>query len=445
MRLRVTHWLVSTRAGLLCAFAGTLLSAAEPNPEVRELIEQNRRLQEQVRAQQKTIDELSAKVGDLARSSERQQRDLQALQDRGDVSSGSRPPSANRDQEVRIGAEAGLAYFKTGADGQYPTSTFRVDDPVITVEAPVFKDVYFYTELKLLTRETNVENFELGEMYVDFENLSAAWGQSGVLSFRMGRLQIPFGEEYQVRGPVANPLISHSLSDLWGVDEGAEIYGRLGPLQYVLAVQNGGKSRLMDFNSDKSVTARLGFAPAPGWHVSVSGMRTGELDAVGDNLSELWFGNGFFRSVGAAATTRNYWADLYEADGSYRWRSGQVLAAVGAARYDDDDRAADNSRRLRYGTLELVQDFSGQFYGAARYSVIRSARGYPLAGWGKMGTFFFRPVFATELERVSVGLGYRIAPPLVLKFEYTWESGQMTNGASRDHENFFGSELVVKF
>src|SRR5207247_11150654 len=129
-----------------------------------------------------------------------------------------------------------------GREGQFPKAEFRADDPVIAIEAPVWKNVYFFIELKLLTRETNAENFQLGEIYVDFEDVSAAWGQKGLLNVRAGRVNIPFGEEYLHRSPVSNPLISHSLSDIWGVDEGLEIYGRIGPAQYILAVQNGGVS-----------------------------------------------------------------------------------------------------------------------------------------------------------------------------------------------------------
>ena len=50
-----------------------------------------------------------------------------------------------------------------------------------------------------------------------------------------------------------------------------------------------------------------------------------------------------------------------------------------------------------------------------------------------------------ELRRVSLGFGYRFGPPLVLKLEYSWESGRMINGAPRDHENFLGGQIGLKF
>jgi hypothetical protein len=253
---RITHLIRAASA--TAVFAGAILTcpAAEVNAaQVQELLEQNRRLQEQVRAQQKTID-------GLLKASERHERELRGLAERVESPVSGAPARTSREHEVRVTAEAGIAFFKAGSEGQFPKSEFRVDDPVIAIEAPVRKNVYFFTELKLLTRETNSESFQLGELYVDFEDVSAAWGRPGLLNVRAGRLNIPFGEEYLVRTPVANPLISHSLADIWGVDEGVEIYGRIGPAQYVVAVQNGGVSRLRDFNADKSVTARVSWAPA---------------------------------------------------------------------------------------------------------------------------------------------------------------------------------------
>ena len=429
------------------AFASPVVFAQASDPALREIVEQNRLLVEQVKAQQRTIDALAAKVTDLQKTGDRHDEQLRSLRDgRAEADPGrGAAPERDRSHEVRVSGEAGVAFFQTGGAGSFPKAEFRADDPVISLEAPVRKNVYFYTELKLLTRETNVENFQLGEMYVDFENVSAAWGQPGLLAVRAGRINIPFGEEYQMRGPLANPLISHSLSDIWGCDEGSEIYGRVGPFSYVMAVQNGGVSRLRDFNADKALVARVGGDPTRWLHLSASAMRTGELATVADNLSEVWFANGFFRALGPAKSTATFWASLYEADATVRWTNGRLGLALGQVRFDDSDTTADNARRMRYGQVEVVQTLAGPLFGAARYSRIRAARGYPLTGWGAPGTFFFRPSLTEELGRLSVGLGYRLGESLVLKAEYTRESGRMTNGAARDLEDFLGGEVGVKF
>lgn len=441
----------------LGAFFAPVVALAQtpnpPDPALQAVIEQNRLLQEQIRQQQKIIESLTARMEEIRQASERHERELQRLQERADVAAPEKavPVETSGDHPVRIAGEAGLGFFSSDSSGQFPRSEFRVDDATITVEAPVWENVYVFSELKLITREANAANFQLGELYVEFERLGTPWGLPDSLNLRFGSINAPFGEEYLVRGPVANPLISHSLSDIWGPDEGVEIYGTLGAWQYVVAVQNGGISQLHDFNSDKAVVARLSWDPRAWLHVSASAMRTGRVSTVspvanvGDSLSSLWFADAFFRALGPASRTTSFWADLYEFDATGRWTGGHLSAALGEVRFDDNDPLVDNSRKLRYGYLEAVQSVSEKLYGAARYSEINAPGGYPLAGLGSLGEYFFRPTLTDELRRLSVGFGYRFGPPLVLKLEYSWEWGHTTAGESRDHENFFGAEVGLKF
>src|SRR5262249_36025160 len=161
-------------------------------------------------------------------------------------------------------------------------------------------EVYFFNEINLFTREEATLDLRVGELYLDAENLSRLWNRDRQLNLRVGRFDIPFGEEYLSRDAIDNPLISHSLMDLWGGDEGVELYGSWDQAQYVLAVQNGGHSGLRDFNGDKAVVARVGLDPTPWAHLSVSAMRTGALDVRNDRFSELWLGSGLVRSLGSA-------------------------------------------------------------------------------------------------------------------------------------------------
>ncbi len=418
------------------------------------VIEQNRLLQEQVKAQQKTIDALNAQMEQIRQASERQDRELQRLaEQRVEPAPAERsiPVETSRDHEVRVGGQAGFVYFQSGSNGQYPKGEFRVDDTNITVEAPVWKDVYFYSEVKVFQRETSTANFQFGELYVDFERLGTPWGRPDSLNVRAGSVNTPFGEEYLVRGPVDNPLVSHSLSDIWGPDEGVEVYGSLGQWSYVAAVQNGGISQIHDYHSSKSFAARLGWDPAAWLHLSASAMRTGKLSmgsaaaGTGDGLSSIWFANGFFRALGPAPRTTNFWANLYEADAVAKWKTGKVSAALGQVQFDDNDPLVDNSRKLHYGYVEVVQSATDELYGAARYSEINAPGGFPLVGQGNMGEYLFSPKLTEELRRFSLGFGYRFGPPLVMKLEYSWEWGRTTLGESRDQEDFFGAEVGVRF
>jgi hypothetical protein len=174
-------------------------------------------------------------------------------------------------------------------------------------------------------------------------------------------------------------------------------------------------------------------------------MRTGDLNVKNDALSAVWFGNGFFRALGPSATTTTFSADLAEADAVAHWKGGTARAAVGTVKFDDDDTTRSNVRHLRYYSLEATQEVMRGVFAAARLSEVRVGRGYPLVGWGNFGTFMFAGPPTTDLRRLSLGLGYRLSRPVVLKFEYAFERGRLTNGVERNHENLLSTELALQF
>lgn len=398
--------------------------------QLRALADQNQRLQQLVQEQQHALEELRG--------------EFRGLQDRVD-GPGASAPAAGRAHEIRVSGQVGMAYFKTGSAGQFPNGEFRLDDAKVILEAPVAKNVYVTTGLDLQTRETSDENLHLGEFYVDFENVLGTWGHDRLLNVRAGRFNTPFGEEYDRRSPIDNPLISHSVADVWALDEGVEAYGQAGKFSYVIAVQNGGIPSLHDFDSDKAVAGRLGVDPLRWLHVSASALRTGDINVKNDALSALWFGNGFFRALGNPATTTVFAAELAELDATARWKGGVLRATGGKVKFDDDDTTRSNVRHLEYSAVEIAQDVAGGAFVAARWSEVRSERGYPLVGWGNFGNYLFASPPTTYLRRLSLGLGYRLSRPAILKFEYAIESGRLTSGAERNHENLLSTELALQF
>ncbi len=400
------------------------------DPDVKALVEQNRQLVEQVRAQQKQIDDLRSRL------------------DRMEPAETAHPLSygAESDRQVRVSGEVGIGFFKSGKDGSYQNAEFRIDDAKVFIEASAWKNVYFFGGLELTTREANDEYFHVGELYVDVEDLWSA-DRNHTLSLRAGRMNLPFGEEYQYRNVMDNPLISHSLADVWGIDEGVQVYGTLGAFRYNLAVQNGSHKTLSDGDSDKSVVFRLGYDVTPRLAVSASAMRTGDLSVANDGLSEVWLANGFFRALGPSATTTSFHAELAELDASWRWATGGLKATVGWASFDDNSTSGDYSRHLTYYSAEGTQHLTDKFFAAARYSAIDAPGGYPLAGQGNAGTYFYNPFGprTKDLRRLSVGLGYRFADPLVWKVEYSWEHGHLVGGTKRNSEDMLSSLLGVRF
>jgi hypothetical protein len=427
----------------LCSAALVLTGAADVRAadtnleqEVRELRAENAILKKQVQQQGGRLDRLAQKVGELetngvARGNEAAENSDVPTQ------------SGMNFGKVNLSGEGGVAFFNTGSEGFAPHSDFRVDEARLFVEAPVWNEVYFYGDVDLATRENNNLNVQLGELYLDFQDVSQLWGRDNQFNVRAGRMNVPFGEEYLTRNVIDDPLISRSVSDLWGFDPGIEIYGSLGKFSYVVAIQNGsGANGVQDFDGDKSVVAKICFDPNRHWHFSVSGMRTGDVNAQSDFTTAEWFGSGFFQSLGSPATT-TFHANLAEGDVTARWPSGHVSAFGGYARYGDNDPAADNSRDIFYYSIEGVQRLPHQFYAAARFSEILSDKGVPAVGYGNSSDYFSD--LAKELWRLSFGIGYRFSDRLVVKTEYSLERGKELDGESRDHEDFFGTEAAFKF
>ncbi len=403
--------------GLGCCLCTAGWAADDP---LQELVEQNKLMRAQLETQQRQLDELRAQMNSVRESTASTKEE-------------SAPVAEPSGRKLVVSGEVGIAFFAASDDGQYRNDEFRVDDANLHLEAQVANGTYFFGELQLSKHESLDEAFHLGEFYVEFEDVSGKLGGlERLVNVRFGRVDIPFGEEYQHRDPLGNPLITHSLSDVWGTDEGLEVYGEMGRGDYAFAVLNGSSKTSRDFNADKSLALRIGFSPASRWHFSASAMRTGELKSAAEPLSEVWLGNNVFRNIGSARSTIHQ-ADLAEIDGRYTWSTGHIWASVGRARYEDNDPLSNNTRHFNYYQIEGMQSFGGKFYGAIRFSSLRVDKGYPLAGIGNFNKYFLGTLQTKELERVSVGGGYRFNPSLVLKADYTLENGELTTGADRDN------------
>lgn len=409
---------------------GPAVGQAPSAEEIRALVEQNRRLQERLEGQQRQIDSLLARLTELE-----------------GAASSRRAGATQRGSEgqVRLSAEVSVAYFDSGPEGNFPNAEFRVDDAKVHLEAPVWRDTYVWAELELTTREVNDEFFHVGELYLDVERLAEF--EHGALNLRVGRFFLPFGEEYQFRSALTNPLISHSASDIWGIDEGIQAYGSIGRVSYNLAITNGGHKTLRDFNSDKALIGRIGFDASPRLRLSASAMRTGDLDSINDPLSEVWFGNAFFRPLGGATTTRTYSAQLQELDAVWRHSNGHVRAMAGWATFEEERTSGHDERDLRYYSIELDQRVAGDLHGALRYSGIEAPDGYPIAGQADDGRYFYNPfaLFAREVERITAGLRYKFSDPLVWKIEYSRERTKNLNGTRRGDADMLSSQVGVKF
>jgi hypothetical protein len=408
---------------------------------LRLLQQQNEQLQQQLQTQQEQIESLSREMQSMraATSTPPNDNSLPAAT----LSKESDGPAGFRFGNLRITGEGAVGFFHTGSEGAFPNAEFRVDEAKLFFDAAVWGDVYGFAEVNLATREADNLDLRLGEFYFDVENISQWWGMDGLLSLRAGRFDIPFGEEYLVRDAIDNPLISHSLMDFWGVDEGVELYGAQGPVSYAVAVQNGGVSVTRDFTSDKSIAGRVAWDPTRWLRLSLSGMRTGDLDAEEDGLSEMWFGNGWFRSIGSPATTR-FHANLVEGDIELRLDRGHLKAFGGYITYDDNDPLAQNRRDVYFYSVESVWNVTRKLHAGARFGQILAPKGFPIVGHGNMGEYLFGPL-TDDLWRLSLGLGYRWNRHFIVKAEYALEHGRKTGGGDRENEDLFATQAAFAF
>jgi hypothetical protein len=421
--------------------AVTLARGADPETqkEVRELRQENRELKQQLSKQQQLIESLSAKVSTIEEAQKAQ----------GNIPSGeTAAPSGlqklSGQTKVSLSGQLAAGFFWTDSHGAYPKGTFLVDEARLFLDMRAWEDVYGFVELDVMTRENGGTAVQAGEAYLDLERLVKWNGLDSLVNIRLGRFYTPYGEEYAVRNPMENPLITHSLMDFWGVDAGLELYGSQGPFQYAFTVQNGGVNPVNDFTADKSLALRLTYEPKKWLHLSASGMRTGELSVNNDQMSAMWFGNGFFRSIGDPASTHRFHADMVEGDVEFLFPRGHLKLAGGAAYYDDNDKVNDNRRDIYYYSAEGLFRFNQQFYAAARFSQIFADGGYPIIGNGTWGEYFYSKM-TEDIWRLSLGFGYTPNPNLTFKIEYAIERGHTTSGEQRNREDFFGAQAAIRF
>src|SRR6185369_789527 len=155
----------------------------------------------------------------------------------------------------------------------------------------------------------------------------------------------------------------------------------------------------------------------------------------------LWFGNAFVRSLDFGAT--RFQANLLEADAQFHWSKGYLKGAGGYLKYNDNG-SSDTQREVYYYYVEGVQHLSSGLYAAARWSQMIPHHGYPIAGDGSWGEYFFGG-FTRIISRLTAGAGYRFSPNLLVKAEYTFNTGREVNGDKRNHENIVAAEAAFSF
>ena len=293
-----------------------------------------------------------------------------------------------------------------------------------------------------------------GSLYLRLDRLA----QQRWLNLKLGRMPIPFGEEYLrfSEGRPDNPFMTFSAAAPYQWDEGVMLFGSFGDarVSYQLAAMDGDDAMAVNTDSAPAWAGKLSFDPRSWLHVSLSGIHTGSLGS--DDLaarSSLEFGDSHVVPLGAIGGVQAFQDGAAIApdpvrrlDGLAAWEGDVILSwpelgrlwlSYGGASVDGAG-ASSYDRDFRYGLAELVFELARlspaleRAYLGGRYSAIGTFdrdEGYAFAaenGGDDLG-------FNTRAARVAqLVFGYRVRERLTFKLEYSRYDFDLVRGVGAD-------------
>ena len=275
---------------------------------------------------------------------------------------------------------------------------------------------------------------------------------------KIGRMDLPFGEDYLTQDVVDNPLVTLSAAYPYGFDEGIVLYGALSGVHWVTAVMDGTDARATEDNADKFVSLKFYGNPTPSLYLSASAFRNGEsaesaFEFGGTNLVPVG-ADGLTSSAGTSGS-RSVDSYAYELDAKYLFGEDRYVKAQFGSTYVDDDNS-EFDRKIFYFQIEpkwnLGPRLGNKWYVVARVSAVGTFdedKGYAFDGKpfaGGKSAFGFD---TKALYRYAIGLGYWPNPRTLVKLEYSHDDFQAIAQSSLDdgaeQRDLFGVLVATKF
>lgn len=343
-------------------------------------------------------------------------------------------------------------FFDTGNDGTRPDGGFLIKETTLHVEAHAWEDVSFYSETQLNRLGQDSTKFvRTGEVHAHFRNVFGDEGPS--VGLKVGRVDIPFGDEYVAQDSVDNSLISNSAPYPYGLDEGVVVYGTLSGVGWITSVTDGTDDRSLEDDPAKAVTAKVYGSPAPWLDLSASFLKNGDSAE-----SAFEFGGSHIEPVGAGGAStagmspsEKVDAFLYELDAVCSVGDDARLGlACGHGQVDDDVNTFD--RDLTWFRIEPRYNLSEKVYLVLRWSEIGtydSDEGYHFDGKIIAGGNAAFGYDTKRFRRLSAGLGWLPNPHTIVKLEVGQDKFEVIDASPFDPDDddreFFGLEVVVAF
>ncbi len=356
-------------------------------------------------------------------------------------------------KNIEIYGFGAAGYYNTGSAGTRDVGSFEIREATIFVEAEVWENASFMLELQTNRLGKDNDLFtRTGEVYLHFRDIGIADSAFGL---KIGRVDIPFGEEYLRQDAVDNPLITHSAAYPYGFDEGVLVYSSFLGANWIAAITDGSDTRSLDDHSDKALNFKVSGNVLESLYLSASFMSNGTA-----LKSAMEFGGSHFEPVGNDYTGRGVSSAagvnsrLVEFDAIQQFSegdfSGELWLSLGAASQNDDDDRFD--RDLRWFAIQPFLQLNPNWYMVIRYSEIGTydnAQGYHFDGKtfaGGNNAFGFA---VRRFGRLGFSLGWTPNPHVTAKVEIGRDWFKLIDDAAllanNDGRSFFGLEVVVSF
>lgn len=425
---------------------------------------------------------LEARIEELETNQDRLQAELDEKSSLGPAPDASLAPAPDSSwsNRIRLSGSASTGWIDGEDHGVYPDGAFQIWDARLFVEADLASDIRMDERVLVrdvgllfewdLVRVGSLQN-TVGELYVDFQGVL----DNGWLNAQLGRFQLPVGEGYlrYSQGQADNPFITMPLSTPWWWDEGVRLYGSSHEnlVGYVASVTSGETPFNRDANSDTQTTLKLFTNPTDWLHLSVSGARSGKIGSSTSPASgALWFGESWARAFGAGTTVNSYQDGVVLADGPNVLDETWLLGADAILDYDDlarlwlgygqyeieTDGPSLYDRELQYWIAELLLE--GRLVSRNLDRVYLGLRGSGLGTFDEDEGYLLDSRYAptlgynmSEYTAWSAVLGYRLAPGLTLRVEYTRSLVDLVRGVTdpirdaAEDVDFVGADLRVAF
>jgi hypothetical protein len=350
---------------------------------------------------------------------------------------------------------AAVGLYQTGSAGTKPDLVSEVKETSLFAEVDVWDDTAFFVELQLNRLGKDDQRFvSTGEVYINFKNIPTK--NPVKLGLKLGRFDIPFGEEYLWQDAIDNPLISSSAAYPYGTDEGILLYGRYNEFHWIFAITDGTDARSLEDNRSKAVNIKIYGHPSERLYFSFSAMRHGKT-----RKSAFEFGGSHLEPVGTS-----YRSSAGNSESSFvkgillectmkAFLSGSINGSyfnvnLGGAYQHDNQSTFD--RDIYWLLVEFLFRIRGKKYLVLRYSEIgtyNDTEGFHFDGKTTAGANIAFGYDTKRFRRVGLGLGWAPHSRLKVKVEVGQDWFDLIDGspleAKNSHRSFFGVEVAVGF